>query len=198
VTKRVEFLFDVVSPTVYLAFRRLQDIAARTNAEIVWTPIFLGGVMKATGNSPPGTVPVKGRYMDRDMERVATRFGIPFTLNEHFPVNTLPLQRAMVAVQDEQGNATMVRLAEVCLSAIWADGLNMGDPAVMSEVLAAAGFDFTTLSERAGDADIKDRLKADTDDAVKRGVFGAPSFFVDNELYFGQDRLDYVERALTG
>lgn len=197
-TKRVEFLFDVVSPTVYLALSRLRDVAQRTGADIVWTPIFLGGVMQATGNSPPGTVPAKGAYMNRDMQRVATRFGLPFTLNEHFPVNTLALQRAIVAVQNEQGDAEMIRLTDTCISAIWADGLNMGDPAIAANVLTAAGFDAATLADRAGDQAIKDRLKANTDNAVARGVFGAPSFFVGDDLFFGQDRLNYVERALAG
>ncbi|MDH3737718.1 MAG: 2-hydroxychromene-2-carboxylate isomerase [Alphaproteobacteria bacterium] len=193
----VEFLFDVVSPTAYLAHKRLPDIAERTGATIVWTPIFLGGVMQATGNAPPGKVPAKGKYMNRDMVRCAARFGIPFILNEYFPVNTLPLQRAAVALLDEAGEAEYRRFIDTCFNAIWADGLNMGDAAVAGDVLSKAGFDAETVLARASDPTIKEKLKANTDDAVARGVFGAPTFFVGEEMYFGQDRLDYVEAALT-
>ncbi|NKB47749.1 MAG: 2-hydroxychromene-2-carboxylate isomerase [Alphaproteobacteria bacterium] len=195
--KTVEFLFDVVSPTAYLAYKRLPEIAERTGAAIAWTPIFLGGIMQATGNSPPGTVPAKGQYMDRDMVRCATRYDIPFTLNVYFPVNTLALQRAAVAILDQAGEDTFRRFIDACFQAIWADGANMGDPDVAGEILSAAGFDAADLLTRASDPAIKKKLKAITDGAVARGVFGAPTFFVGDEMYFGQDRLDYVEEALA-
>jgi 2-hydroxychromene-2-carboxylate isomerase len=196
--KTVEFLFDVVSPTAYLAYKRLPDIAERTGATIKWTPVFLGGIMQATGNAPPGKVPAKGKYMNRDMERCAARYDIPFVLNRHFPVNTLALQRAAVAVLDEQGEDAFVRLIDACFDAIWAEGKNLGDPDVAAEVLSAAGFDPEALAARTADPAIKAKLKENTDGAVARGVFGAPTFFVDDEMYFGQDRLDYVEDALAG
>jgi 2-hydroxychromene-2-carboxylate isomerase len=196
--KTVEFLFDVVSPTAYLAYKRLPDIAERTGATIKWTPVFLGAIMQATGNAPPGKVPAKGKYMNRDMERCAARYDIPFVLNRHFPVNTLALQRAAVAVLDEQGEDAFVRLIDACFDAIWAEGKNLGDPDVAAEVLSAAGFDPEALAARTADPAIKAKLKENTDGAVARGVFGAPTFFVDDEMYFGQDRLDYVEDALAG
>ena len=196
--RTVEFLFDVVSPTAYLAFKRLPDIAARTGATIVWKPVFLGGIMQATGNAPPGKVPAKGKYMNRDMVRCAARYDIPFVLNAHFPVNTLTLQRAAVALLDEQGEAEFSRFVDICFHAIWAEGKNMGDIAVVAETLSAAGFDAEALAARASDPAIKEKLKANTDDAVARGVFGAPTFIVGDEMYFGQDRLDYVEDALAG
>ncbi|MCZ6839985.1 MAG: 2-hydroxychromene-2-carboxylate isomerase [Alphaproteobacteria bacterium] len=194
--RTVEFLFDVVSPTASLAYRRLLDIAERTGAAIAWTPVFLGGIMNATGNVPPGTVPAKGKYMNRDLVRCAARFDIAFTLNPHFPVNTLTLQRAAVALLDEAGEAAFGRFIDACFQAIWVDAKNMGEPAVAGEVLSAAGFDADVLLARASDPVIKDKLKSNTDGAVARGVFGAPTFFVGDEMYFGQDRLDYVEDAL--
>ena len=193
----VEFLFDVVSPTAYLAYKRLPDIAARTGAAIAWTPVFLGGIMQATGNAPPGKVPAKGKYMNRDMKRCAERYGIPFVLNRHFPVNTLTLQRAAVALLDEQGEDEFRSFIDTCFHAVWAEGKNMGDMAVVAETLSATGFDAAALAARAGDPAIKEKLKANTDSAVERGVFGAPTFFVGDEMYFGQDRLDYVEDALA-
>ena len=195
--KTVEFLFDVVSPTAYLAYKRLPEIAARTGATIKWTPVFLGGIMKGSGNAPPGTVPAKGKYMDRDMTRCAARYDIPFTLNRHFPVNTLALQRAALAVLEEQGEDAFLRLIDACFHAIWAEGKNLGAPDVAAEVVSVAGFDPEDLAARAGDPAIKDKLKDNTDGAVARGAFGAPTFFVGEEMYFGQDRLDYVEEALA-
>jgi len=197
VGKTVEFLFDVVSPTAYLAYKRLPDIAERTGAAIVWTPVFLGGIMQATDNTPPGTVPAKGQYMNRDMVRCAARYDIPFVLNEHFPVNTLTLQRAALALQDEASEDEFRRFIDTCFHAIWAEGKNMGDMEVIGETLSAAGFDAAALAARASDPAIKENLKANTDNAVARGAFGAPTFFVGDEMYFGQDRLDYVEAALA-
>ncbi len=195
--KTVEFLFDVVSPTAYLAYKRLPDIADRTGATIAWTPVFLGGIMQGSGNTRPGAVPAKGKYMDRDLERCAQRYDIPFTLNPHFPFNTLTLQRAAVALLDEQGEEEFRRFIDLGFQAIWVDAKNMGDMAVVAETLSAAGFDADALAARAGDPAIKEKLKANTDGAVARGVFGAPTLFVGEEMYFGQDRLDYVEDALA-
>jgi len=192
----VEFLFDVVSPTSYLAYKRLPDIAARTGATIVWTPVFLGAVMQGSGNAPPGTVPAKGEYMGRDLVRCAERFDIPFALNPHFPVKTLLLQRTALALLDDAGEDEFRRFLDTCFQAVWVEAKNMGSAAVAAETLSAAGFDPEALAARASAPAIKEKLKANTDGAVARGVFGAPTFFVGEEMYFGQDRLDYVEDAL--
>jgi 2-hydroxychromene-2-carboxylate isomerase len=197
VGQTVEFLFDVVSPTAYLAYKRLPDIAARTGATIVWTPIFLGAVMQGSGNVPPGTVPAKGDYMGRDLVRCAERYDIPFALNPHFPVKTLLMQRTAVALLDDGGEAALLPFLDTCFDAVWVDGKNMGDGAVAAETLSGAGFDPEALAARASDPAIKEKFKANTDGAVARGVFGAPTFFVGEEMYFGQDRLDYVEDALA-
>jgi 2-hydroxychromene-2-carboxylate isomerase len=193
----VEFIFDVVSPTAYLAYKRLPGVAARTGAAIVWTPVFLGAVMQGSGNSPPGTVPAKGEYMGRDLVRCAERYDIPFALNPHFPVKTLILQRAAVALLDDGGEGALLPFLDTCFQAVWVDGKDMGSAAVAAETLSAAGFDPEVLVARAGDPAIKEKFKANTDGAVARGVFGAPTFFVGEEMYFGQDRLDYVEDALA-
>ena len=197
-TGTVEFLFDVVSPTSYLAYKRLPDIAARTGASIVWTPVFLGAVMQGSGNHPPGTVPAKGEYMGRDLVRCAERYGIPFALNPHFPVKTLIIQRTAIVLLEEGSEDALRPFLDTCFQAVWVEAKNMGSAAVAAEVLSAAGFDPEDLVARAGDPAIKDKLKANTDGAVARGVFGAPTFFVGEEMYFGQDRLDYVEDALAG
>jgi len=195
--KTVEFLFDLVSPTAYLAYKRLPEIARRTGATIKWTPVFLGAIMKATGNAPPGALPARGAYLKRDWERCAARYGIAYAFNRHFPVNTLTLQRVAVALLAETDDATFRRFLDACFDAIWIDGKDMGDATVAAEVLHGAGFTPEALLARADDPAIKARLKANTDEAVARGVFGAPTLFVGEEMFFGHDRLDYVEVALT-
>ena len=194
-SKQVEFFFDVGSPTTYLAWTQLPALCAQAGAALVYRPTLLGGVFQATGNASPAAVPAKGRYMDVDMARFARRYGVPFAMNPHFPINTLMLMRAVVGVQLHAADRLPDFLKAV-LTAIWVDGLNAGDPAIASKVLADAGFDPAPVFAWAGEAEVKAALRATTDEAVARGVFGAPTIFVGGEMYFGQDRLDFVREAL--
>jgi len=192
-TKAVEFLFDFGSPTSYLAYKQLPKIASRHGARIIWTPILLGGVFKATGNSSPVTVPLKARYMNNDLARFAKRYGVVLNFNTHFPVNTLPLMRGAVAYQATDQFDIYVN---AMFDAMWAHPRNLNDQAEVAHVLNDIGIkpgDFVARIERP---DVKEKLKANTEGAVARGVFGAPTFFVDGEMFFGQDRLDFVEEKL--
>jgi 2-hydroxychromene-2-carboxylate isomerase len=195
-TATVEYFFDFGSPTSYLAWTQLPRIAAAAGAAIVWRPMLLGGVFKATGNASPVAVPAKGRWMAADIERWAGRYRVPFRFNRHFPINTLTLMRGATALQMHQPEqfehfvATMYR-------AMWEAAANLGDPAVLAATLAGAGFDAEALTARAADPEVKARLVATTEEAVARGVFGAPTFFVGDEMFFGQDRLDFVAEALA-
>lgn len=190
--KTIEFLFDVGSPTSYLAWRRLPAIAARTGATIDHVPVLLGGIFKATGNAPPGMVAARGRWMGIDMARYAAREGITLKMNPDFPVNTITMMRMLTAAR---GTADFMRLAETLFAAMWESPRNMGDPAILAATLSAAGFDAEALLAGANDPAVKAALVAATEAAVARGVFGAPSFFVGDEFFFGQDRLDWVEAA---
>ncbi|MBV8971729.1 MAG: 2-hydroxychromene-2-carboxylate isomerase [Sphingomonadaceae bacterium] len=188
----IEFLFDFVSPASYLAHCRLKGVAARTGASVEHVPVFLGGIMQATGNRPPGTVGAKGAWMARDLDRFAARDGVPFTMNPHFPLNTLPLLRIATAMR---GEPRFMRFVDFAFDAMWHYPRNMADPAEVRALLANAGFDADAELARADSPEVKARLKAATDAAVARGVFGAPTFFVAQEMHFGQDRLDWVEAA---
>lgn len=192
--KAVEFLFDFGSPTCYLAYTQLPALAARHGAEIIWQPVLLGGILKATGNRSPVEVPAKGAWMLQDLQRFARRYGVPFTFNRHFPINTLLLMRAASAMQ-MQGK--LLPYADAVYRAIWAEGRNMGDPEVVGQVLAEAGFDPAAVLAAANDETAKQALKAATESAVARGAFGAPIFFVGAEMYFGQDRMDFVAEELA-
>ena len=194
-TPRVEFFFDVGSPTAYLAWTQLPKIAADVGAEIAWRPMLLGGVFKATGNASPVTVPAKGRWMGSDIARWAARYGVPFRFNPHFPINTLTLMRGATAMQMRRP-ADFLRYLELIQRAMWESPQNLGDPAVLAATLTAAGFDAEQFAALVADPEVKARLTATTEEAVARGVFGAPTFFVGEAMFFGQDRLDFVREAL--
>ncbi|MCE4069115.1 MULTISPECIES: 2-hydroxychromene-2-carboxylate isomerase [Pseudomonas] len=195
-SKSVEFYFDFGSPTSYLAYTQLPGICAETGAELVYRPVLLGGVFQATGNASPIAVPAKGRYTLIDMTRFARRYGVPMKMNPHFPINTLTLMRAATGVQLRQPERFEALLACV-FKGMWVDALNLGDPAVLGPLLAEAGFDPQALLALTTEQEVKDALKANTEAAIKRGMFGAPTFFVGNEMFFGQDRLDFVREALA-
>jgi 2-hydroxychromene-2-carboxylate isomerase len=194
--KTVEIFFDVGSPASYLAWTQLPDLCHRAGATLVHRPMLLGGVFQATGNVSPATVAAKGRYMNADLARFARRYGVTFRMNPHFPINTLTLMRAAAGVQLRTPQR-LTEYVDAVFKAIWIDGLNLNDPVVAAQALANAGFDPAQVLGWAGEAEVKAALRANTDEAVARGVFGAPTMFVGGEMFFGQDRLDFVREALA-
>lgn len=194
-SKTVEFFFDFGSPTSYLAWTQLPRLAAQAGAQLRWRPMLLGGVFKATGNASPAMVPAKGRWMNHDMARWAQRYAVPLAMNPYFPINTLTLMRGATGLQLRQP-ADFERYVETVYRAMWEAPCNMGDPAVLAQVLQRDGFEVEALLALIGDPEVKARLVATTEEAVARGVFGAPTMFVGEQMFFGQDRLDFVREAL--
>lgn len=194
--RQVEFVFDFGSPTAYLAYTQLPRIAAERDADILWRPILLGGVHKASRNASPITVPAKMQWMNRDIAQWARRYGVAYRMNPHFPINTIALMRGAVGVQMKMPEQ-FLRYVDTIYTAVWADARNLGEPAEIADVLGQAGLDTKRIFALAGEQDVKDRLKSNSDDAVARGAFGAPTFFVGEELFFGQDRLEFVAEALA-
>ena len=193
----IEFFFDFGSPTTYLAHTQLPRIAAETGAQLVYRPMLLGGVFKATGNASPVSVPAKGRWMGQDIARWAQRYGVPFAFNPHFPINTLTLMRGAVGLQLRQPEL-FTRYVDTVFNAMWAQPRDMGQPAEVAAVLAPLAADGLTpeaFMALVGDAEVKAGLIAGTEAAVARGVFGAPTCFVGGQMHFGQDRLDFVRAA---
>ncbi len=195
-TRSVEFLFDFGSPAAYLAWTQLPDLAAKTGATVDIQPMLLGGVFQATGNRAPISVPLKGSYLFKDLNRFARSYGVPLVMNPHFPINTILLMRIDVGML-ESGHPKLQAYRDAVFRAIWVDQRNMGDPDTVAEVLTAAGLDAPALMALAADPKVKEALKERTQQAVDRGVFGAPTFFVGDEMFWGQDRLDFVRAALT-
>jgi 2-hydroxychromene-2-carboxylate isomerase len=191
----VRFLFDVGSPTAYLAWKRLPRIAERTGAEIDYVPILLGGIFKSTGNAPPGTIVAKGKWMADDMAIWARLDGTAFAMNPRFPINTTAMMRGCVAA-GRRGE--FPAYTDAVFNGMWRDVRDMGDPAVLAGVLEDAGLDPRAYAAAIEDQAVKDELRTNTEAAVAAGVFGAPSFFVGDRLFFGQDRTPFVEMALKG
>lgn len=194
--RSVEFFFDFGSAASYLAYTQLPALAQQQGAELIYRPMLLGGVFKATGNVSPVSVPAKGRWMGRDLKQWAQRYGVPFEFNPHFPINTLTLMRGAVGLQRREP-ARLARYMACVFEAIWVKGENLGDPAVLTAMLKAHGFDADAFIALVSDPEIKQALIATTEEAVARGAFGAPTFFVGKQMFFGQDRLDFVREALA-
>ena len=190
---RLEFFYDYVSPYSYLASTRLPALAERTGADVAYRPILLGGLLKAAQNLPGVQVPNKRAYLRTDVARCAEHYGAAFAFNPCFPFNTVGLMRgALVALEE----GVFPAYHEAVFRAMWAESANLAAPEVVAEVLERAGLDAARLLARTQDARIKEALRHNTDEALERGAFGAPSMFVGDRLYFGNDRLAFVEEAL--
>ena len=198
-SKTLELIFDFGSPNAYLTLKVLPELLDRTGADLVITPCLLGGIFKATGNKAPmvqyAEAPAKLAYEHLEMRRFIERHGLSrFRLNPHFPVNTLTIMRGAIVAGDED---TLDDYVDAVNRAMWEEGLKMDEPDVIATYLSANGFDGPALLARTQEADIKAKLVANTEAAVARGVFGIPTFFVGDEMFFGKDRLDQVEEALA-
>ena len=192
----VDFYFDLGSPASYLAWTQLPGLCARQGATLRYRPILLGGVFQATGNASPAMIPAKGRYMFTDLARFAARYGVPFGMPPGFPVNTLSLMRGVMGTQ-LQSPERFEPLLSALFNGLWAQRRNLGDSAILDEALTAAGFDPKAFHALTADVEVKAALKQATEASVARGVFGAPTCFVGEAMFFGQDRLDFVEEALS-
>ena len=197
-SKTLEFIFDAGSPNAYLAWRVIPDILARTSATLKVTPALLGGIFKATNNRPPmvafGEIKGKMAYEMLEMRRFIARHGLTkFAMNPHFPVNTLGAMRAVTAA----GTLGLTeRVVEAVLVAMWEDCLKLDEPEVLRDVLVTAGLDADAILAAAASLPVKQALMDTTAEVVERGVFGIPTFFVGDEMWFGKERLGQVEEAL--
>ena len=186
----LEFFFDFTSPYSYLASTQVEGVAARTGATLRYRPFLLGGVFKATGNRAPIETVAKGRHMWTDLTRWAKRLEIPLRRPQTFPVPSILALRAVLAAPPE----ALPTACHAVFKAIWAEDREVGKPEVLAAVLTEVGLDGQALVAAA--PGLKEALAAQTQEAVDRGAFGAPAFFVGGELYMGNDRLDFVEEAL--
>ena len=198
-TPKVEFLFDFGSPNAYLAEVAIPGIEQRTGAKFEYVPILLDGIYKATGNMSPFDslrgIKNKPEYQALETQRFIRRHGVTkFRLNPFFPVNTLMLMRCAVAAQSEGVFEPYFRAA---YHHMWEEPKKMDDPEVFRSAFASSGIDIDRIAKRAQDDDVKKRLIDLTNDAVSRGAFGSPTFFVGKEMFFGKDQLRDVEESIV-
>ncbi len=183
--KKLEFFYDIVSPYSYIAATQMAQFEGK--ADVVWRPFLLGGVFKATGNSGPAfTVPAKAPYMFKDLQRLANYHQIKLSMPANFPANTVTVQRILCAASEAECKALTLKLYE----AYWGQGKDITNLELLTELVGA------DLVAKTQEDTVKNVLKANTEDAVARGAFGAPTFFVGDEMYFGEDRLFLVHEAL--
>ena len=190
----LDFYFDFGSPTAFLANSRLRQLQQEYDFKIHYKPVLLGGIFKATGNSSPVMVAAKGEYMlKHDLPRYAQKYSVALKFNPHFPINTLQLMRAATGLLDKSNFDSFIN---TIFKAIWIDGLNMGDEMVLQKVLSDSNFNSHDIFKLASTDSVKEILIENTDSAVKRGLFGVPTIFINGEMFFGQDRLDFIEEIL--
>lgn len=190
-TATLEFFYDYVSSYSYLANVAVKSLS---DVEVRYRPVFLGGVMNATGNNPPGTVPAKGRYLGQDLQRWARHYDVPFRFNSVFPQNTLSaLRLALVA----QHCGTFDAVHQPLFDAMYVHDRDLSDPAVLADIVTTAGLDAGHYASQVVTQAIKDELKENTEEAVARGAFGAPTFFVGEQMFFGNDRFDFIRAAIA-
>jgi 2-hydroxychromene-2-carboxylate isomerase len=199
VVMRPEFHFDFGSPNAYLSHVIIPQIERRTGAKFEYVPILLGGVFKLTNNRSPvesyAGIRNKLPYEHLETERFVKKHGITnYTFNPFFPINTLALMRGAIAAQRM---GVFAHYVDQMFRHMWAQPKKMDDPEVVRAALEESGLDASQLMTLAQDPSVKEELAANTARSVERGTFGAPTFFIDDEIYFGKDRLRDVEEALV-
>ena len=198
-TKTVDFYFDFASPNAYLSHQVVSGIEERTGVKFNYIPVLLGGIFKATNNKPPMEaffgILNKNEYQSVEMERFQKRHEITkFKMNPHFPVMSLQIIRGAIGAQRD---GYLDKYIEEVLKHMWEEPKKMDDPEVIKEAFTESGFDADRLMDQMQDPDIKAQLIANTEEAVKRGTFGIPTFFVGDDIFFGKDTLWQVEEALA-
>jgi len=187
--KNFEFYFDFVSPYSFLAYNEIKKLVKKESFKIIHKPILLGGLHNLHGISAPAFIPAKAKFMIRDCKLIAEKNKIKFKFNSYLPIKTLNLMRgALVAKEDDMQNYYMDRI----FNSIWQDGLNMNDENIIEKVIKNMNVNPKTFFLRASSQNIKSLLKKKTQEAFERGVFGAPTFLVNNKIFWGQDRLDFA------
>lgn len=192
----IEFFYDVVSPYSHFAAHTAHKLSETTGRTVRWRSFFLGGVLRASGNSAPATVPAKGELLRQDFSRESARLGVPFSYHPGFPMNTLALMRSLAGLE-AQDEALAASVARLLFAAMWIENVPTDNLERLGEVVASAGADPTAFFAGSQTPANKARLKAQSDEAVSRGAFGAPTFFVGDRMWWGHDRMDQLAHCLA-
>ena len=187
--KTFEFYFDFGSPYTFLAHKQIRIIEKENLVKIKYMPILLGGLLKLTGIKANIDIPIKGKYMIKDCKLWAEKYNIEFKFNNYFPITTLNLMRCVLIAKKKGFEQNFINKV---FDAIWKDGLNLNDNVIIQKLLESLDINPKAFLIEAADSKVKDELKKKTEDAFNKGIFGAPSFLVNNKIFWGQDRLEFV------
>ena len=193
--KKVEFYYDFSSPYTYIASTRIEKLCEDNGAELEWKPFLLGGVFNEIGSVPAVQIDNKFTYLRRDFELCAKYYGADFNFPDLFPLNSVRSMRGAFAAQ-EQGK--LVDYTHEMFRLYWTEGLDLSKPEILGDAVSNVGIDSEWFVNRIGEQEIKDKLRDETNIAIERGVFGAPTMFVDDQMFWGNDRLDFLDKYLKG
>ena len=191
-TKNVTFCFDFGSPYSYLAYSNLNSIR-EAGGEVTIMPVLLGGIFKATGNQPPATVQKKGEYMFKDINRWSKKLDIPFKMNPYFPILTVPHMRGAVLAQREN---ILEKYMQVMFEAIWVKAMNLNDQEILTNIAEESGIDPNQFAEEISSDEIKNKLRENTEFAISKGAFGVPTYYLDDEMFWGIDSVKFLLDSL--
>ena len=188
-TKSIEFYFDFSSPYSYIGYQEIKKIEKKSSFKTKYMPIFLGGLHKAAGVTPAAFINLKSNYMIEDTNLICEKKNIKFIFNSYFPIKTVNFMRGVLIAEEDSFKKIYI---EKIFKAIWKDGLNMNDPIVVEKILKNIDLNPEIFLSKVSDDKIKNKLRKLTDDALKKGIFGAPTFLVNKKIFWGQDRLSYA------
>ena len=187
--KPLEFYFDFISPYSFLAHKQIREMENKEGIKVIYKPVLLGGLHNLHGIKAPAFIPAKAKHMVRDCKLIAEKNNIRFKFNSYFPIRSLNLMRGVLVAEEDNVKKYYI---DNIFNTIWQDGLNMNDLIVIQKVLQNMTINPKTFSLRTTSSSIKDLLRKKTNEAYEKGVFGAPTFVVNNKIFWGQDRLDYA------
>ena len=187
--KSFEFYFDFASPYSFLAHKQIGKIEKENSIKMKYMPIFLGDLLNLAGIKANIDIPIKAKYMIKDCKLWAEKYNITFKFNNYFPIKTLNLMRCTLVA--EKKDFAQIFITKI-FDAIWKDGINLNDNTIVEKLLQNLDLNPKTFLMEAIEPKIKDELKKRTDDAYQKGIFGAPSFIINNKVFWGQDRLEFV------
>ena len=187
--KPLEFYFDFISPYSFLAHKQIRKIENKEGIKIIYKPVLLGGLHNLHGIKAPAFIPAKAKHMIRDCKLIAEKNNVRFKFNSYFPIRSLNLMRGVLVAEEDNVKKYYI---DNIFNTIWQDGLNMNDAIVIQKILQNLNINPKTFSLRTTSSLIKDLLRKKTNDAYEKGVFGAPTFVVNNKIFWGQDRIEFA------
>ena len=187
--KPLEFYFDFISPYSFLAHKQIRKIENEEGIKIIYKPVLLGGLHNLHGIKAPAFIPAKAKHMVRDCKLIAEKNNISFKFNAYFPIRSLNLMRGVLVAEEDNIKKYYI---DNIFNTIWQDGLNMNDTIVIQKILQNLNINPKTFSLRTTSSLIKDLLRKKTNEAYEKGVFGAPTFVVNNKIFWGQDRIEFA------